>query len=224
MHIKKMITVSIALLLTLAFAGYSFAADEYFTDLTGVPSKDKILAMQEKGYITGVGNHLFAPDEKVTAAQGVQFIVNCLDLNLDLVKFAKEPKATDYFVKADNNAWYANALIIASVNGLEFPADLDPNKLWTREEFTYQFISAAEKHANLPLINIVPVNIADQDQLSISYDGAIQRALVYGVVSLDDHGEFNPKDTISRVEAIDQIYNMLKYIEKHPMPVADGDK
>lgn len=224
MHINKMITISIALLLTLTFAGYSFAADEYFSDLTGVPSKDKILAMQEKGYIAGVGNHLFAPDEKVTAAQGVQFIVNCLELNLDLVKFAKEPKATDYFGKADNDSWYANALIIAKVNGLELPADLDPNKIWTREEFTYQLIVAAENHANLPKIKLIPVKITDQDQISSSYDGAIQRAITYGVISLDDQGKFNPKDEISRGEAVDQIYNVLKYIEKHPMPVTDADK
>jgi len=218
MHINKIITVSIALLLTLTFAGYSFAAEEYFSDLTGVPSKDKIIAMQEKGYIAGIGNHLFAPHEKVTAAQGVQFIVNCLELNLDTVKFAKEPKATDYFVKADNNSWYANALIIAQVNGLELPADLDPNKIWTREEFTYQLILAAEKHANLPLIKLVPVKIADQDQISIGYDGAIQRALTYGVICLDNQGKLNPKEEISREEAVEQIFNVLQYIEKHPMP------
>lgn len=129
-------------------------------------------------------------------------------------------KATDCFAKADNNAWYADALIVASVNGLELPADLDPEQEWTREEFTYHLIQAMEAHGNLPMLNIVPIEIADHDQLLISYDGAIQRALVYGVARLDAEGKFNSKGKISRAEAAEQTYNALEYLKAHPVPAA----
>jgi len=219
MKIKsKLVSISVTILLIVTFAGQSFAAIAPFTDLTNVIAKDKILSLQERGYITGIGDCLFAPDRNVTAAQGIQFIVSSLELNLDLVRFIKEPKATDFFTKADNTAWYANTLIIASVNGIELPKDLDPNKEWTREEFTYHLIYAIEKNGHLPMINIIPVKLADQDQLTSGYDGAIQRALVYGVAKLDAEGNFNPKTGISRAAAAEQVYNALEYLKSHPAP------
>lgn len=219
MKIKaKIATLSAAAILTLTFAGQSLAAANPFTDITNIVAKEAILELQEKGYIKGVGNNLFAPDATMTAAQGIQLIVNALELNLDHVRFIKEPKATDYYAKANNDAWYANALIIASVNGLELPADLDPGEEWTREEFTHHLIQAVETHANLPKIKLVPVQITDQDQLSIGYDGSIQRALTYGVAKLDGEGKFNPKGKISRAEAAEKVYNALKYIKAHPYP------
>ncbi len=215
---SKIATLSTATVLILTLAGQSFAATYPFTDLTNVGAKEKILILQEKGYMQGIGDDLFAPNATITAAQGIQFIVNALKLNLDHVRFIKEPKATDYFSKADNDAWYANALIVASVNGLELPNDLDLSQEWTREEFTYRLIQAIETHKNLPMINLVPVAIADQDQLSASYDGAIQRGLFYGIIKLDAQDKFNPKGTITRAEAAEEIYNGLEYIKTHTAP------
>ena len=166
----KMITVSVATLLTLFLAGQSFAAMNPFTDLANVKAKDKILAMQEAGYVHGVTHELFLPHAAhITAAQGIQLIVKALDLNLDFVRFIKEPKATDYYKKANNDAWYADAFIISAVNGIELPADLDPNQKWTREEFTHQLIHAIEVHSDLPMIKLNPVDITDEDKLTVEY-------------------------------------------------------
>jgi len=219
---SKIVSLSTATVLTFVLTVNSFAAINPFTDLTNVSAKEKILALQERGYVNGVGEGLFAPDNAITAAEGIQLIVNALELNLDLVRFIKEPKATDYYTKADNDAWYADGLIIASVNGFELPTDLDPSQEWTREEFTYHLIKATERHGNLPMINLIPVEIADQDQLTIIYAGAIQRALAYNVAKLDTEGKFNPNDKISRAEAAEQIYNALEYIKAHPAPVIDS--
>src|SRR4030095_1102276 len=161
----KLIALSTATALTLSFAGQSYAAITPFSDLTNVAAKDKIIALQEQGLVQGISGELFAPNDTITAAQGIQLIVKTVNLNLDLVRFLVEPKATDYFKNADNDAWYANALIIASVNGVELPADLDPNKKWTREEFTHQLISAIEAHSNLPKIKLVPAQINDNTDM-----------------------------------------------------------
>jgi uncharacterized membrane protein YjfL (UPF0719 family) len=216
----KKISISAALL-TIAFSVNIFAAVTPFSDLNDIAAKDKILALQQKGYIKGVGDCIFAPNETITAAQGVQLIVNALGLNLDTVRFIKEPKATDYFVKADNEAWYANAFIIASVNGLELSAELDPSKEWTVEEFTYQLIKGMEKHNNLPMIKIAPTIIVDDNQLEVAYSGAIQRALIYGIVKLDAEGKFKPKGNMTRAAAAEQIYNALEYLKAHTAPVID---
>lgn len=222
MNIKhKGVALSAAFALTLTLVGNSFAAGTLFTDISNIGAKDKIIALQDKGYVNGIEDGLFGPDKTITAAEGIQLIVNALKLNLDAIRFIKKPKATDYFKKADDNAWYANTLIIASMNGLDLLNDLDPNQEWTCEEFTYHLIQAVEKHANLPMINLVPVEIADEDQITVSYSGAIQRALAYKVTQLDAQGKFNPKAKISRAEAAEQIYNVLEYIKAYPAPNID---
>ncbi len=73
-----------------------------------------------------------------------------------------------------------------------------------------------ETHKNLPMIKIIPAVIADQDQLTVDYDGSIQRSLVYGVTKLDAEGKFNPKDKMTRAEVAEQVYNALEYIKERP--------
>lgn len=217
----KLMTLAATAVLSLSIAGQSFAATSSFTDLVNVTAKEKISALQEKGLVHGVSSDRFNPDATLTAAQGIQLIVNALDLNIDLIRFIKEPQATDYFAKADNAAWYADALIIAANNNIGLPDDLDPNKTWTREEFTHQLILAIELHSNLPMIKIIPVEIGDQAELTIGFDGSVQRALVLKIAELDADGNFNPKDEITRAEAAVLIYNALEYIEAHPAPAAE---
>ncbi|MGO4348954.1 S-layer homology domain-containing protein [Paenibacillus sp. MCAF9] len=219
----KMITMSTITALSLTFVGHSYAAANPFSDITNIAVKDKIVALQEQGLVHGISDDLFAPNETITAAQGIQLIVNAANLNLDLVRFLVEPKATDYFKNANNNAWYANALITASVNGVVLPADLNLNKKWTREEFTHQLISTIETHSNLPKIKLVPAQINDSTDITVDYDGSIQRALAYNVVKLDEQGNFHPKAEISRAEAAEQIYNVLEYIKAHPAPSPQPD-
>jgi len=207
-----------AALLTLSFAGQSFAASVPFKDLSNTPAKNKIISLQEKGVISGVGAGLFMPNAPMTAAQGIQLMVNALDLNIDLLNFIKKPEATDYYANARNDAWYADALIIAANNDMDLPADLNPDKVWSREEFTHHLIVAMEKHSNLPMIKIMPVEIKDAGDFTNGYEGSIQRALVLGIAKLDAKGHFHPADNITRASAAEMTYNAIQYIEAHPAP------
>lgn len=220
-NIIKHLVLSGTALLTLSFAGQSFAASSPFSDLGNTSVKNKIVILQEKGVLNGVGGGQFLPNSAMTAAQGIQLMVNALDLNIDLLRFIKEPKATDYYANANNDAWYADALIIAANNGLDFPADLKPDQAWSREVFTHELILAIEQHSNLPMIKIMPVEIADVAEFTNGYDGSIQRALVLGIAKLDAKGNFHPADNITRAEAAEMTYNALEYIKAHPAP-AEG--
>lgn len=209
---------TIIALLMLTFVGQCFAGVNPFTDINETVGKDKILSLQEQGIIKGYGNGIFAPNAPLTAAQGIQLLVNAFDLNIDNIRFIKEPKASDYFKNADDDAWYADAFIIITFSGLELPSDLDPNAKWTREEFTHYLVSVMEKQGNLPMIKLIPVDIADNDQLEGLYSGAIQRALVYKLVQLDANGSFRPKESITRGDAAVQVYNALEYMKAHRPP------
>ncbi|AZN39959.1 S-layer homology domain-containing protein [Paenibacillus albus] len=220
----KMITMTATAAMLLAFGGQSFAATSTFTDLDNSAAKDKIISLQERGLLKGVSANHFAPRSIMTKAQGIQLIVNALSLNLDLVRFFKEPKASDYFPNAQDDAWYANALIIASVNGLDLPKDLNPDQLLTREEFTHELIHAIEVTGKLPMIKPVPVEIADQDQINVEYSGSIVRALNYGVIKLGEDGKVNPKLIIARSEAAEEVYNALEYLKAPTAPIDENGK
>ncbi|MEK3687957.1 S-layer homology domain-containing protein [Paenibacillus sp. FSL R10-2736] len=216
----KIITISAAAALALSFAGQQFASAATFKDINNVQDKDKIIALQNSGLIKGISQDLFGPNISISEAEGVQMIVNALDLNLDLIRFVKEPHATDYFKNANDSAWYAEALIIAGVHGLDLPADLKPNQKLTREEFTHQLIDAIEASGQLPMIKPVVIDYKDQDQVKAEYSGSIQRALNYGVLKLDESGKLNPKQEITRAEAAVAISNALAYLKAHPAPAA----
>ncbi|MNP44450.1 hypothetical protein D3C76_1383140 [compost metagenome] len=83
----------------------------------------------------------------------------------------------------------------------------------TKEEFTNYLVQGVEGIGNLPMINIVPVDIADDAALNPSYQGSIQRSLKYKINSLDANGKFNPKSEITRAEAAIMLYNALEFLK-----------
>lgn len=215
---RNLALLSAAAILSLSLAGESFAAAGTFKDVSHSVAKDSISVLQAKGIVRGVGAGSFLPDEHLTTSQGVQLIVNLLGLELN----TEAPKgANDYFSNVKNDAWYAPAFVIAQNNGFDLDAAVNPDKPMTREEFTHQLILAMEKHGDLPKINIKPVEFADDDQLNISYQGTVQRALVLGIAKLDANQQFHPGDAITRADAAVLTYNAVEYLAAHPAPSQD---
>ncbi|MCZ8516932.1 S-layer homology domain-containing protein [Paenibacillus filicis] len=213
---KKLLSFSAAAVLSLSLAGQSFAATTAFTDLDQVAAKDKIISLQSQGFVSGVSSDLFQPNAALTAGQGIQMIVKALGWSIDTTKFVKAPQATDYFVKAKNDAWYSQSLIIAANNGLNLPADLDPDQKWTKETFTKELVLALEGHQIFHMMKLLPIKINDQDEITLDNLGPIQIAIYKGITSLDSDGKFHPQTDITRAQAAEMIYNTLKYI--HPAP------
>jgi hypothetical protein len=203
----KIKMIALATVLLLSMTGQCFAAVSPFTDINDTNSKDKIVELYDKGVIKGNGNGLFNPDGTLTAAQGVQMIVNAFDISLASISFIKAPQTTDFFKKANDNAWYADALIRAGANNIGLPADLDPNAKWTKEDFTYYLITAMEAHYNMPMINMMYIETADESDMTIEYQGAIQRSMKYNITALDQDKKFYPKKQLTRAEAAEMIYN-----------------
>lgn len=203
----KIKTIALTTVLLLAMTGQSFAAANPFTDINDIHSKDKIVELYDQGVIKGTGNGLFHPDGTLTAAQGVQMIVNAFDISLASIDFIKAPLAADWFQKADDKAWYADAFIRAGANDIGLPADLDPNALWTKEDFTYYLIMAMESHYNMPMINMMYIEVADESDMTIEYQGAVQRSMKYNITALDQDQKFYPKKPLTRAEAAEMIYD-----------------
>ena len=116
MMTKKRILGAVLAVMTLTSTSFAGIA---FNDIANVKEAQSILTLQERGIIKGTSSDTFSPDRILSSVEGIHMINAAFDLNLDLVRFIKEPLATDYFKNVDDKAWYAYGLIVATVNGVE---------------------------------------------------------------------------------------------------------
>ncbi|AJY77867.1 S-layer protein [Paenibacillus beijingensis] len=184
-----------------------------FTDTKQDPNADKIESLKKRGIVNGTGGGAFNPGGKVSYARGIAMIVKGLDLNLDNIRFIKEPKVTDYYPGLDNNAWYADAFIIAAVKGLGLPKDVDPDAAMTREQFADALFKAVSAKGEwvYPQIFIL---LKDEKQINPAYMESIQKLIVSKIVKLGKDSAFFPKKTITRSDAAGWLYNAIEFVEQ----------
>ncbi|WP_172196648.1 S-layer homology domain-containing protein [Saccharibacillus qingshengii] len=218
MNKKSVSSVLAVSVLSLSLGGQLFAAGAGFGDLNGVTGKSKIESLKNQQLVKGVSPSSFNPQGILNQAQGVQFIAGGLQLSLAAVSFeaGKVPMASDLFPSISDDAWYAEAFINAHFNGIEIPESVDPSAPMTKETYTHYLMQAIEKTHNLPMINIKPQPLGDEDELTIEYQGSIQRALARGLVKLDAQGDFHTKSEITRAEAAVMLYDSLEFLKKLP--------
>ncbi|MFE4711721.1 MULTISPECIES: S-layer homology domain-containing protein [unclassified Paenibacillus] len=223
MNLKKSAFAAMATVTLLSFSLGSqvFAAETSFKDLDSVAGKEKIISLKDQGLIKGITETSFLPASKVTVAQGVQFIAGGLQLSLAAIDFNIAPTASGLFTNVKDNAWYAEAFINAHYNRVDIPKDVKPSQILTREQFTSMLVQGVEAIGNLPMINIKPADIADDSQLDPSYQGAVQRSLVYKINTLDSNGKFNPKAEITRAEAAIMVYNAVDFLKSREAAAAE---
>lgn len=205
MMVNKKMKLTAALLLSSSLLLASSAAA--FDDVAG---QDAAItkALQERGIIHGVTKDKFAPKSQLTGAQGVRMIVQALDL-----KGSSDSKAA-HGVKGGAAFWYSEALQIAKDNGIELPADFQPNEKLSREAFANMLMQGIASTGNYPVI-MMYVNVADADKVHPDYMGSIQTLLLTKIASLDEDGHFHPKSPITRMEAARLVYNAVEFVQKH---------
>lgn len=205
---------SIVLLLICAFMlalGGSVSAVG-FDDLKDEAGKDKIEALKEKGLLQGIADRKFGPKKQLTNAEGIALIVKGLGLNIDNIRFIKEPLASDYYTNISDKAWYAQAFVIAQYNGMEVPKDVNPGKIMTREQFANYLYKALITKIDLVTTEQFII-LKDEKDVDSNYMNAIQKLLIIQVASLDDNGKFYPKKAITRYEAAVMLANTVEYLD-----------
>lgn len=207
---KKIAALSLSILLG---SSLTFGSAYAFTDLEEGQAT-AVLALKDRGIVSGFDNEHFVPKGKISYAQSVQMIVKGLDLNMDNLRFIKQPLASDSYSNIPNDAWYAEAFIIAHYSNLDIPKDVNPNATITREQFGNLLVKALETKGQFPLVKMY-IPIKDEDQLTVDYQGTIQRLLLYKITALDGNGKFNPKSELTRGEAANWLYNAIRVLEAH---------
>ncbi|QDH21157.1 S-layer homology domain-containing protein [Saccharibacillus brassicae] len=206
-------------LLTASLGGSLLAAPPAFKDLGSVAGQQKIEALQQKGIVKGVGAQSFAPGAALTQAQALQFISNGLGLSaLETPEADPSKTAHDLFPAVKNDAWYADAFLDAANSGVSIPGAVDPSAKITREDYVDYLMDALKTAGNLPMINILVPEIADQDLFDIDKLGSTQLAIALEIAELDADKKFDPQAEITRAEAAVLLYNAVDYFNGLKLP------
>lgn len=199
--------------LTIVFALMLTQSAWAFSDIGEIPHQAKIRDLKEAGVVQGEADGKFNPQGQLTYASGVTMLVKGLDLSLARFLFIKEPQAADYYTNVEDGMWYSEAFVIAQVNGLDIPRDVDPNQNMTREQFAHHLFRAIEATGDYAYI-LPYILIEDEADVHPDYMSSIQTLLVSQIVSLDKEGRFKPKAEITRAEAAEWLHNAREFVRK----------
>lgn len=156
----------------------------------------------------------FNPEQKLTYAKAVPMLVKSFQLSLAHVTFIKAPQATDFFTQVDNDASYAEDFIIANINGIDLPRDVNPDAVMTKEEYTHYLFQAVLATGDYAFIMLF-IMIADEDQVNSDYMNSIQKALISNIAELDENDMFHPKKEITQGTATDMLFKALDFVKEH---------
>lgn len=186
-----------------------------FKDIKNDVNEQKILELKKLGIIKGDKYDRFNPKGNLTYAEGISLIVKGLNINIDHIRFVKEPKASDYYTNIRDNAWYSKAFIIASINGLDIPKTIKANDIMTRQQFAHHLFKAMVTKGDYAFVKIF-MDIKDSKDVNNSYMDSIQKLLIGKVVTLDKSNKFYPKHAVKRGDAAGWLFNAITFVKETP--------
>ncbi|UUZ80988.1 protease complex subunit PrcB family protein [Paenibacillus sp. P26] len=217
---KKLVTLLTAAALVSSLTAGSALA---FEDVDQPDQKRPISALKDRGVVSGMDSLHFMPKGKISYAQSIVMLVKGLSLNIDHINFVKKPEASDYFTRIPNDAWYAQSFVIAQLNGLPIPKDVDPNGTITREQFADLLIHALNTKGTFPTVKMLIV-LADEDQLDPKLGGSVQEPLLHKIAKLGEDRKFYPKREMTRGEAAVWVYNTIRFLESQTQTPAPQEE
>jgi hypothetical protein len=203
--------------LCLSLAGSAFA----FKDVGKDPEKSSIERLEKMGILKGYGKGNFSPAKSMNVASAVSLIVRGMELNIDNIQSIKKPKASDYYSKVNDNAWYAQSFIIAQFNGLDVPQNIDPAAQATREQFAHWLYKALSTKGEYAWIQMYVV-MKDEKSIDPAYMESIQKLVISKIAKLDAGQTFRPKQPITRSEAAGMLDRAMEFV-KNTKPIEPVD-
>lgn len=205
------------LMLTMAGTAAAQNAPGDFGDVQGHQAESDINFISDLGLMNYTGTNeqglkLFSPDEKVSRAQLAVILQRTFQLDYGQIKFIKAPAATDYYQDVDNQAWYANALVMCAVNNI-FPVSgsFYPDQPVTRLETAQAIYNCFNaKGISVPMIMLYPV-FNDTGSLSQVEMNAVIFADNTGIIK-SDNNSFKPQETISRADMAGILSRCVKLL------------
>lgn len=196
----------------------------YYVDMQNHWANYSASHLAARGLIIGeeIGNRFyFYPKREMTRADFILFLLAITESNEDAsieipeVTFADVESTPDWLIEAAKLA-YAKGIIKGSANGNQLY--LNPYNPLTRKE-------AVVMIDNILDLTDSTDNLTYTDTSSIPNWAlqAVKNLTAYKIIQGDSENLFNPNKVISRAEAAEMCYKLVKQIESEEMPDISGD-
>ena len=191
------------------------------TGFTDVPEgswyADAVNYVSEKGYMTGVGDNRFAPNDEVTRAMFVTILAR--------ITMAETDGTVSAFTDVPANKWYTGAVSWAAENGIVNGVGdgmFAPGKSITRQDLCtilYRFVNAMDYELTVG----EEKTFTDGASVSSYAAEAVRYASSVGLIAGYDDGTFRPKATATRAQMAVIIMRLARLLDgqivkPEPMP------
>lgn len=191
------------------------------TGFTDVPEGswygDAVNYVSEKGYMTGVGDNRFAPNDEVTRAMFVTILAR--------ITMAETDGTVSAFTDVPVNKWYTGAVSWAAENGIVNGVGggmFAPGKSITRQDLCtilYRFVNAMDYELTVG----EEKTFTDSASVSSYAAEAVRYASSVGLIAGYDDGTFRPKATATRAQMAVIIMRLARLLDgqivkPEPMP------
>lgn len=199
---RKIIPCAIAAVMATSITTGAVAVSSAFSDLPETHwAYEFVTEAAEKGWVSGVGGGLFAPDNEVTYADLTTMLVRAF--------FSEQLEAQTV---ADDTPWYAAACSAAEEIGLYVGVDIrtqhanesmvtQPVSRYEMAQILYNAVRAAGVQLT-PDLSAAQESTADWDSVPGRYQAAVAATKGAGILAgVDSVGTFNGTATMTRAQA-----------------------
>ena len=174
-----------------------------FSDLEEAAwAKEAITYLNEQGIVSGKSDKIFAPNDSITRAEFVKILVQATYTKVD-------NSADSGFIDVAPNAWYSPYIAAAKNAGLVMGNDSNafcPDDTITREDMAVLLYRAYQVESS----NSLSLPFADKDAVSEYAVSAVAYFYENGIIMGIGQNLFGPKDSATRAQAAQMIYNIIK--------------
>lgn len=190
---KMLLTMTMLLLFLSAFGG-------------------SVLAMNDRN--DAMSKKTLPAKSQLTIAQAVSMLVDGFDLNIDHIRFIKEPQGSDYFDHVADDAKYEMDFIIAHLNGLPLDKGVKPEAKITKELYADLLFRAMNTKGEFAFIEIFMM-IEDEKDIDAERMNSIQKLLIADIAELDAEQKFHPKDPVHAGKARVMLHRAIRFVKDH---------
>lgn len=180
-----------------------------YSDIADVPwAEDAILALTEKGILSGYGDGTFRPNNTITRAEFVKLLTLAFGFT--------DGTETLEFLDVEESDWYAPFVRIGVKNNIV--KGVGNGRFGAQEHITRQDLVVMCKRA-LDAVGITiyaanTVAFADVDKIADYARDAVLAFYSEDIVSGDENGLFQPNQSATRAEASKIVFGLLQRRER----------
>ncbi|HQA08297.1 MAG TPA: S-layer homology domain-containing protein [Syntrophomonadaceae bacterium] len=200
------------------------SSDLIFSDTKDHWAQSYIAKAAQQNLMQGIGKNeqgdiIFAPNELVSRSQAAAVLERAFGFDYDEQQFAQKPVVLDYFQDVGEQSWYANAVLLCTINEI-FPFKGDhffPDRTITRLEMAQAIQSSfTAQNINVVMIMLMP-DFNDTKNLSNEEMNAVVFVHNTGIMKGND-GNFRPYDNLTRAELARVITACKELIDLNTQP------